>query len=214
MLEFLNQIDVQLMYLFNVTLRNPVFDWYMPLFHKGDNWRIPLVILWLGLMIFGGNKGRWAGLAGLLMVGMTDLLSSQIIKPLVGRIRPCNVLGNLYLFKDGAWMFTPEVVTEVYKSSKSFTSSHAANTFGQAIWWSILYPRTRWFWYILGFSIGYSRIYDGVHYPFDVLGGWVVGFLCFYILYSVCKRWGPRSLKNALTGELKEEPSLPFKKNR
>ena len=135
MLDFIIGIDVKLMYFFNVTLHNPIFNFYMPLFHEGDNWRIPLIIMWVLLMIFGGTRGRWAGLGGVLIIALSDPISSHLIKPIVGRIRPCNVLGGLWFYGDGGWLLTPEVITKVYKGSLSFTSSHAANTLGQAIWW-------------------------------------------------------------------------------
>ena len=195
MIELLTALDTRLMYFCNVTLHNPVFDWYMPLFREGDNWRIPLLIMWVVLMIFGGNRGRWAGLGAVLILALSDPISSHVIKPLVERIRPCNVLGNLWLFRDGAWMMTPEPVIEIYKSSWAFTSSHAANSGGQAIWWSVIYPRTRWLYWTVGFSVGFSRVYVGMHYPFDVLGGWVIGFICFAAVWYPAQKWGPKALR-------------------
>ncbi len=182
------------MYLLNVTWHNPVFDMIMPIFHKGNVWRIPLIILWVLLMIFGGAKGRWAGLGAVIVLTLSDQISSSVIKPLVERIRPCNVLGNIWVWYNQAWIMTPDPVTQVYKGSLSFTSSHAANAGAQAFWWIAIYPRMKWFWIVLGFTIGYSRIYNGVHYPFDVLGGWIVGFICFGIVYIAAKKWGPRTL--------------------
>ena len=213
MLDFIIGIDVELMYFLNVTLHNPFFNWYMPLFHNGDNWRIPLIIMWVLLMIFGGKRGRWAGLGGALILALSDPISSHVIKPLVGRIRPCNVLGGLWLYRDGAWLLTPEVITKVYKGSLSFTSSHAANTFGQAIYWSLLYPKTRWFWWIMAFSIGYSRIYDGVHYPFDVLGGWAVGAGCFAVVWFVGKKWGPEMFRGGVSSKTFQSKRLGIPPN-
>ncbi len=195
LIDFLVDLDVRLMYFLNVTVHNPVLSEIMPLFHKGAPWRIPLAVGWVALMIFGGAKGRWAGVGAILLVAATDQLSSHLIKPWVERIRPCNVLGHIWLYKDGGWLMTPDPVTQVYKGSFSFTSSHAANTGGQAFWWASLYPKTKWIWIVLAVMIGYSRVYDGVHYPFDVIGGWAAGGLCFLAIWMPARKWGPKPLR-------------------
>ncbi len=195
MLEFLYAFDVQLMYFFNVAVHNPVFDQIMPLFHHGNPWRIPFLLIALAVLIFGGKRGRWALLGAIVMVGLTDPLSSHVIKPLVGRIRPCNVLPHLWLFKGHAWLITPDPVVMVYKSSFSFPSSHAANMGGQMLWWAWVYPKMRWVLYSLAVIIGYSRIYDGVHYPIDVFVGFVLAGGCFMGLYAATMKWGPQILR-------------------
>ncbi len=189
------------MYVVNVSLHNPLLNWLMPIFHDDHPWRLPLLIIWLLVMVFGGKRGRLIGLGALVVLALTDPISSRIIKPLVGRIRPCNVLGDLNLWKDGVWMVTPETVTMVYKSSFSFPSSHAANMAGQAFWWGFFYPRIRCACYSLAFLIGISRIYDGVHWPSDVLAGWLLGGLCFGVLYSVVIRWQPDLLPKRVSSK-------------
>jgi len=177
-----------MMFFFNGTLHNPVFNWVMPIFHEGRVWLIPLILAWLAAMIKGDRRLRLTALLCLIVVLATDQVSSFVLKPLAARIRPCNVLGGLHLWKDGAWMITPDPVVKVYKSSFSFPSSHAANAGGQAFWWSWAYPRTRWWWIVLAFLIGFSRIYDGVHYPFDVLAGWAVGGFGFGVVWLAARK--------------------------
>jgi len=60
----------------------------------------------------------------------------------------------------------------------SFPSAHAANAAAVAVVLTGWYPRWRIAFGVLAFLIGYSRIYVGVHYPLDVLGGWALGILC------------------------------------
>lgn len=61
-----------------------------------------------------------------------------------------------------------------------FVSSHAANSFGIAIF-TALFLKNKWYWiFILLWAVlvSYSRIYLGVHYPADIIGGMVLG--CFW----------------------------------
>ena len=61
--------------------------------------------------------------------------------------------------------------------SWSFPSSHATNIFCEATIVSLVFPRATPWAYLFASLVGYSRIYLGVHYPFDVLGGAGVGVL-------------------------------------
>ena len=57
----------------------------------------------------------------------------------------------------------------------SFPSAHATNTFGCALWLSYFYPRQGWVFFGLSALVSLSRVFVGVHYPSDVLGGWLLG---------------------------------------
>jgi len=195
MLELIAAIDVKLMYFLNVSLHNPVFNWFLPAFHDDSSGRVILGIIFLALIIFGGAKGKWVVAGSFILLALSDPLSSHVIKPFFARIRPCNVLDGIWVFKNGNWLITPNPVIEIYKSSYSFTSSHAANTSGQAIWWGLYYPKMRSFLVILAIIVGYSRVYDGVHYPSDVFSGWVIGIVCFSIMWLAFQRLGPEVLK-------------------
>jgi membrane-associated phospholipid phosphatase len=129
--------------------------------------------LYLFLLVFILVNFKWKGWwwAGfyILNVGVTDTISSQVLKNVVGRLRPCMdpFLGDQVRF-----------IANYCPHSGSFTSSHAANHFGMAAFIvGTLGKRSKqWRWmYLWAACISYAQIYVGVHFPFDVLGGALLG---------------------------------------
>lgn len=183
MINFLYNIDRAVFLFINRDTANPVFDVFMPFITNKNNFNILFVLIILGLLIFGGKKGRIAVLLGLVIVTLSDQLSSAVIKPLIGRIRPCHpdflIDGARYLIGT--------------KISFSFPSSHAANMASAATWFSYQYKKYTWIFVTIAVLVGYSRIYVGVHYPSDVLGGAVIGVFCAFIVMGaergIVKLW-------------------------
>ena len=171
MLEFLISLDLQLFYFFNVTIANPVFDFLMPVITEKKYLKIPIFISWLILIWKGGKAGRTAAFLMIPVLIVSDQLSSSIIKPLVGRLRPCHTLENLRLLVGCG-------------GGLSFTSSHAANFSAAGTVLVFYLPRQYYIWIPLVLLIGFSRIYVGVHYPFDVVGGFLLGiFISLVIIF-------------------------------
>jgi undecaprenyl-diphosphatase len=165
MIDLLLQIDTALFLFFNAVLHNPLFDAVFPVITKDKNWLIPGIAI---ISLYLGFKRKRAligiGLA-LVTVAIADPLAVRILKPLVGRLRPCN---PQHFVEGGRFLIG-------MKSSYSFPSAHALNLFAQAMLFSRLHPgATPWLFAVAGI-ISYTRIYVGVHYPFDVLAGAVFG---------------------------------------
>jgi undecaprenyl-diphosphatase len=164
-LQWFIRLDVRLFYLLNGRAQNPVLDFVMPILTTLNYWRIPIIILAVGLLIFGKKRGRIAVLLLVLGITLSDQVCNSVLKPLVGRIRPCNVLENVHLLVGCTRAF-------------SFPSSHATNIFAGMSIFSFVYPRLKIGFFVIAVLVAYSRVYVGVHYPFDVVAGAAVGIAC------------------------------------
>ncbi|MFH1893059.1 MAG: phosphatase PAP2 family protein [Candidatus Zixiibacteriota bacterium] len=172
MIETLVGIDEQLMHFINVSLANRLFDVVMPIvtseyFVRSVLGGAVVVMAWKG-----GKYGLITALLAILTVLLSDQMSSQMIKPWVGRLRPCHEL---------EWV---NVLVNC-SSGKSFPSSHAVNSFAQAVLWSSRYPKLGYFAYPLASLIAISRVFVGVHYPLDIVAGAIVGSICAGIIILI-----------------------------
>lgn len=154
----LEWLDIKLFYFINSDTQNKVFDILMPWVTNRNNWWPLIGIVVVYLLAFGKRKGRVAVLVIGIAVGLSDFTASSVIKPMFGRIRPCHLLEGVNLLAN---------CTRSY----SFPSSHASNIFALAVAGSYYFRRAMVPLFILAFAIAYSRVYVGVHYPFDVIGG-------------------------------------------
>jgi undecaprenyl-diphosphatase len=74
----------------------------------------------------------------------------------------------------------------------SFPSGHASTSFAAATVLSFARPRWAPAFYLLALAIGFSRVYVGVHYPLDIVGGAVLG-----IAVATALRWLVTSLRSS-----------------
>jgi undecaprenyl-diphosphatase len=164
MLSLLNSWDIVLFRLINIQGQNYFLDWFMPFMTDLKNFTY--VLLALGIWIL--YKERKAGIIFLVFVGITlaitDQFSSHWLKLWVGRIRPCQVLEEVRLLTD-------------CNTSYSFPSSHAVNIFAAALFLSQPLKKLSPLFFGIAGLVGYSRIYIGIHYPLDVIGGAAIGLL-------------------------------------
>jgi undecaprenyl-diphosphatase len=171
-LDFLIKIDTWLFYFGNKTLQNPVFDILMPFITEKYHWFPVWALLAVLLLWKGGRQGRIMVLLIIPVIFLSDQISSHVIKPLVARPRPCIDLPDVHLLTGK-------------KSSFSFPSSHAANFFAVAAFFSYYYKKYCWWFFAIAALVAYSRIYIGIHYPFDAITGAVLGvFSAYFVIYT------------------------------
>jgi len=183
MLEFLNHIDTELFLILN-PIGHPYLDNIMWLISK-TNFLIPFFLI---LSIFIILKFKKQSIIILLSIALTIVLSDRISSGLIKKMKRPRPTHEMTL--EGKIL-----TVNNYKGGKyGFVSSHAANSFALAFFISLIFRR-KWislsifFWAII---VSYSRIYLGVHYPADIIGGAIVGILCAfisYILYQIIENF-------------------------
>jgi undecaprenyl-diphosphatase len=167
-LEYLNVVDTVVFRLLNASLSNPVFDILMPILTDLNKQRIVLVIvatLLLWMIIRGNRSVRLAAILLIVTIIISDQINSSVIKYWLLRQRPCHILHDVRLLVSCG-------------SGLSFPSSHAVNNFAGALILAFFLPRAKWWFFGYAATIAFSRVYVGVHYPFDVIGGGVIGLMC------------------------------------
>ncbi|RYZ73158.1 MAG: phosphatase PAP2 family protein [Proteobacteria bacterium] len=122
---------------------------------------VPIVIAIF--LFFFRKKGIAIVFMTAILAAVADQFNYRIVKGLMFRLRPFSAI--------------PEVVLRVPygPQSSSFPSNHATTTMALAVWLSYLFPKLTIPFYAVSFLIGYSRVYAGVHYPSDVIIGWIIG---------------------------------------
>lgn len=175
MIETITSLDNQILLLLNGN-HTPFFDELMTLITGKWIW-IPLYVVLIDFLFkkLGPKKAGLALLAVVLAIVMTDQICASVIRPIVGRLRPCNPDNPISEFIT--------TVNGISPRSYSWPSCHGANTFALATLLSFVF-RNRVFTasiFVWAIIVSVSRIYLGVHYPTDILCGAAFGSVFGYL---------------------------------
>lgn len=177
-------MDIQLLEWIQSNLRCGVLDAAMPLITRlGDGGMI-----WIGcsLVMLLIPKTRKAGAAIAAALAVEVICCNLCLKPLVARVRPCDV--------SAAGLLIPR------PTDYSFPSGHAGAAFASA---SALFFSNNRLWIpaaALSVLIGFSRLYLYVHYPSDVIAGALLGIMA---------GWAGERLARVIEGKLHERKTAP-----
>lgn len=152
----------------NQVWTSPWLDRLMPVLT--DPHKVPLFV-WgvapaaVAVWLFAKRGRGLAILVGLaLTIGATDMISHRIVKPAFKRARPEQA-------------GVPLVLRTRSHYDHSFPSNHAALSFAGAAFMAAVYPPLAWPGFAIASVIAYSRVYVGVHFPFDAAGGALLGLI-------------------------------------
>jgi len=137
----------------------PLYLYLLYLLHQKHASRFIWVLISLGILIF-----------------LADYGSVHFFKEVFERLRPCHQLNNIRIVDGCGALY-------------GFVSSHAANTFALAFLVSSLLKSKKVFFFLFSWAvlIGFSRIYLGVHFPFDIVGGMFWGLFVSLLIYKLLK---------------------------
>ena len=182
----MNQFEVSILLWIQENLRGVLDGFWVFITHLGDGGYLWIAI-GVALLLF--KKTRAVGISVLLALLINLCITNISLKNIIARPRPFHV--------------NPELMTLIkHPSSFSFPSGHTSGSFTAAlVLFHLMHKKIGVPAVVLATMIGFSRMYVGVHYPTDVLGGIVVGIIASTVAILVVrfvkeKVWQKQKSKN------------------
>jgi membrane-associated phospholipid phosphatase len=184
LLHKLNEWDTWLFLKINTGWTGWFADAIMPVIRDQRTW-YPMYAF---LLVYTIYKFKWKSLPFLVLAGLTvvitDQVSSNFLKEFFGRVRPCS---------EAALQGIARLRVGRCPGSGSFTSSHAVNHFGLAVFFFFAlkpyFKKWSYLFFLWAGLICYAQVYVGVHYPGDVTGGALIGSLLGWLTSLIFRKY-------------------------
>lgn len=185
----IEQLDRDL-FLFLNSINSPWWDKFMVVISAVLTW-VPLYVFVLILLAIKYKRLTFIIIpVVILAITASDQLSVHGFKEVFLRLRPCH---------EPALQGLVHTVNDKCGGMYGFVSSHAANSFTFAVL-SLGLVRNKWYTIFILFwatLVAYSRVYLGVHYPGDIIGGAMLGVLLGYVFLMLFKLFDKKIVYNA-----------------
>jgi undecaprenyl-diphosphatase len=200
----MHQLDLNILYFFNRTLASPWLESVADILTNVRYWYAVYAITGLLLIYRYKSRGVAILIVALILIAATDSLAHYILKPLVDRPRPCALtLAGEHVV---SWIRLPSGM----RFDESFPSQHALNNFAMAAFFVLLFKRNKWvhsLWFV-ALVISLGRLYQGLHYPSDVLGGAVIGMAIGFGFGGIFRMVNKRVFSTSYAGDNREADFL------
>lgn len=211
MLSILSQWDVACFWQINSHWISPLLDKVMAVASSFSLFKIPLALGVVAMLLAGKFRERLFLVIMLLCVVVGDTGIDGILKTVVHRPRPHEVMENVRMVDLYEIQFSHP---ERPPKGRSFPSGHAFNNVALALVATVLYGRWAlllWPWAAL---VSYSRIYTGSHYPSDIVLSWLIAVAYTWVILKTLdwlwRRYAPTRFPKLYA----QHPEPIFKRHR
>ena len=174
MIESITQIDFSILDFIQENLKCDFLDWLMVLLSRLGEGGILWFAIAIPMLFF--KKSRTCGVVMILSMGVTLLLGEFLFKNLVGRARPCNINTDIEMLVKRP-------------SSYSFPSGHTSASFASATTVFQWNKKVGVLALVLAVLVAFSRLYNYVHFPTDVLAGALFGIFASIFVYYFFRKY-------------------------